>query len=108
MWKRAGGSPPRQARSSAGCRANPVRSSAAAPHRSSPHSRLVRDASVTEGNAGSTNAVFSVSLSASSPQTITLAYATSNGTATAGSDYASTSGTLTIAAGQTSGTIAVP
>jgi len=34
-------------------------------------------------------------------------YATANGTAIAGSDYRATSGTLTIAAGQTSGTIAV-
>ena len=35
-------------------------------------------------------------------------YATSNGTATAGSDYTSTSGSLTISAGQTSATFSVP
>ena len=37
-----------------------------------------------------------------------MSYATSAGTATAGSDYTTTSGTLTIAAGETSGTINVP
>jgi hypothetical protein len=39
---------------------------------------------------------------------VTVAYATSNGTATAGSDYQAASGTLTIPAGQTTGTITVP
>ena len=39
---------------------------------------------------------------------MTVAYATSNGTATAGSDYTATSGTLTISAGATSGTFNVP
>ena len=41
-------------------------------------------------------------------QDITVDYATSNGTATAGSDYTATSGTLTIAAGNSSGTFNVP
>jgi large repetitive protein len=36
---------------------------------------------------------------------VTVGYATANGTATAGSDYQAASGTLTIPAGQTSGTI---
>ena len=38
---------------------------------------------------------------------VTVDYATSDGTATAGSDYTGASGTLTIPAGQASGTIAV-
>jgi hypothetical protein len=38
---------------------------------------------------------------------VTISYATANGTATAGSDYQGVSGTLTIPAGQTSGTITV-
>ena len=38
---------------------------------------------------------------------MTVDYATSNGTATAGSDYTATSGTLTISAGDTTGTIGI-
>ena len=34
---------------------------------------------------------------------VTVDYATSNGTATAGSDYTATNGTLTISAGDTTG-----
>jgi hypothetical protein len=63
-------------------------------------------AAVTEGNSGSTPATFTVSLSAASSHSVTINYATSNGTATAGSDYTSTSGTLTFAPGQTSLTVA--
>ena len=40
-------------------------------------------------------------------KTVTVDYATSNGTATAGSDYTATSDTLTFSAGETSKTIAV-
>jgi hypothetical protein len=39
---------------------------------------------------------------------VTVAYATANVTATAGSDYTTTAGTLTFTPGQTSKTIAVP
>ncbi|MCI0740560.1 MAG: hypothetical protein L0Y72_16050 [Gemmataceae bacterium] len=46
------------------------------------------------GEASGPATVF-VELDASSAQTITVDYATSNGTATSGSDYTSTSGTLT-------------
>ena len=58
-----------------------------------------------EGNSGTSNAVFTVTLSSASTQTVTVQYATSNGTATAGSDYTAASGTLTFAAGVTSRTI---
>jgi hypothetical protein len=68
----------------------------------------IGDATVNEGQAGSTSATFTVALSAASSQAVTVSYATSNGTATAGSDYAAASGVLTFAAGQTSRTIAVP
>jgi subtilisin family serine protease len=67
----------------------------------------INNVSVTEGNSGTTNAVFAVSLSASSTNTITVDFATANGSATAGSDYAGTSGTLTFAPGTTSQTITV-
>jgi hypothetical protein len=63
--------------------------------------------SVVEGNTGATQAVFTVKLSEPSTKTVTVNYATANGTATAGSDYTAKSGTLTFAPGTTSMTIAV-
>ncbi|HEY0170961.1 MAG TPA: Calx-beta domain-containing protein [Pyrinomonadaceae bacterium] len=65
------------------------------------------DATVTEGHAGTTAATFTVTLLPASGQTVTVNYATANGTATAGSDYAAKSGTLTFDPGQTSQTITV-
>ena len=67
----------------------------------------VGDASVAEGNSGTTPLVFTVSLSAASGQQVTVGYATSDGTATAGSDYQATSGTLTFAPGVTSQLVTV-
>jgi hypothetical protein len=49
-----------------------------------------------------------VALSAASGRTVTVNYATANGTATAGSDYGAVSGTLTFPAGTTTATITVP
>ena len=63
---------------------------------------------MAEGNSGTTNAVFTVTLSAASASTVTVDYATANGTATAGSDYTAATGTLSFAAGTTSKTITVP
>ncbi|HKS08021.1 MAG TPA: Calx-beta domain-containing protein [Pyrinomonadaceae bacterium] len=62
----------------------------------------INDVSVSEGNSGTTTAGFTVSLSNASSQTITVNFATVNGTATAGSDYASTSSVVTFTPGQTS------
>ncbi len=67
----------------------------------------VADTAVTEGNSGATNATFTVSLSAASSQTVTVDYATANGTAVSGSDYTAVSGSLTFAPGQTSKTVPV-
>lgn len=67
----------------------------------------IGDVSVAEGNSGTTNATFTVTLSATSFQNISVNYATANGTATAGSDYTATSGTATIPAGFTSQTFNV-
>ncbi len=72
-----------------------------------PPSMTIGDMSVTEGNTGTRAATFTVTLSAAASQPVTVAYATANGTATAGSDYQGASGTLTIPAGQTAGTITV-
>lgn len=61
---------------------------------------------MNEGNAAGT-ATFTVSLSSASANSVTVNYATANGTATAGSDYTAKSGTLTFAAGETSKTVTV-
>lgn len=60
----------------------------------------VRDVVVAEGNSGTTQATFVVALSAASSQTVSCSFATSNGTATAGSDYTGNSGSLSFAAGE--------
>jgi hypothetical protein len=65
-------------------------------------SLVISDVSVAEGNTGTIGAVFTVTLSAVSGRTVTVAYATANNTAVAPSDYTSTSGTLTFAPGSTS------
>ena len=66
---------------------------------------------VAEGNAGAKDMTFTVTLSAASGQQVTVNYAvdsTDPGTATSGTDYAPVSaGTLTFAAGTTSGTVTV-
>src|SRR5207245_758377 len=68
----------------------------------------INDVTVTEGNSGTTNAVFTVSLGTLSSQTISVNYATADGTATlADNDYQSTNGTLTFTPGQTNKTITV-
>jgi hypothetical protein len=67
----------------------------------------IGNATVNEGDTGSTNAVFTVSLSSSYPQTVTVNYATANGTATAGSDYGATNGIVTFAPGSTNQSISV-
>ena len=59
----------------------------------------VNDISVTEGNAGTTTATFTVTLSAASGKSVTFDWATHPGTATAGTDYVAASGNRTIAAG---------
>ena len=67
----------------------------------------INDVSIAEGNSGTTNAVFTVNLSAASGQMVTVSYGTADGTATAGSDYVATSGTLTFNPGETTKTITV-
>ena len=66
----------------------------------------MRDVEATEGDDESLD--FVVTLSPAASDTVTVAYATSDGTATAGSDYETTSGELTFAPGETTMTISVP
>ncbi|MFC1587864.1 Calx-beta domain-containing protein [Planctomycetota bacterium] len=68
----------------------------------------IDDVTLAEGNSGTTAFVFTVSLNAGSAQTITVNYASADGTATvADSDYTVVSGTLTFAPGDTTETITV-
>jgi uncharacterized repeat protein (TIGR01451 family) len=67
----------------------------------------IADASLVEGNVGTTNMVFTLTLAAASAQTITVNYATANGGASAGSDYVGTNGILIFPPGTTNGTITV-
>jgi chitinase len=66
----------------------------------------ISDATATEGNSGTRTAAFTVFLSSSSNVPVTVTYATATGAA-GGSDFQAASGTLTISAGQTTGTITV-
>src|SRR6185369_14022926 len=71
-------------------------------------SLVIDDVTVTEGNAGTVNADFTVTLSAASGQTVTVDYATANGTAVAPGDYtARATTTLVFTPGQTTKTISV-
>ena len=68
----------------------------------------IANANTTEGDTGSKTLTFSVSLSAATTETVTLNYATADGTATTGDgDYTASSGTLTFQPGQITQTISV-
>ena len=76
-----------------------------APPPSPPPALSIDDLTVAE-NAG--QALFTVSLSKHSNATVTVAYATSDGSAQAGFDYTPASGSLTFQPGDTAYTIAIP
>ena len=71
-------------------------------------SLVIADVKVIEGNAGTVNAVFTVSLSNTSDQKVSVDWATADGTATlANLDYVAASGTLSIPPKTSTGTITV-
>ena len=70
-----------------------------------PPSLSIADAQVDE--AADATLEFTVSLSRAASATVTVDWATADGTATAGSDYTADSGTLTFAPDETSKTVAV-
>lgn len=72
-----------------------------------PPSASIADVTVVEGASGTTNATFTVTLSAVSGQTATVDYATASGSATSGTDFAAKTGTLSFPAGTTTATVAV-
>jgi ribosomal protein L35AE/L33A len=68
---------------------------------------VIDDVAVTEGNSGQVVAKFTVSLSGPSGKVISVKYATSNSTAVATADYATSSGTLNFPVGTTSQSVTV-
>ena len=68
----------------------------------------IANAQAVKPHTGTVNAVFTVTLSESSNQIVTVNFATMDGTAVANADYIPTTGSLTFAAGQTVQTITVP
>ncbi len=71
-----------------------------------PAALTVADARAEEGTDATLD--FAVTLDRSSTGTVTVAYTTADGTATAGDDYTATSGTLTFAPDEISKTVSVP
>jgi hypothetical protein len=68
----------------------------------------VADASKAEGDAGTSDLMFTVTLSNASYQPASVTYATFDGAATSPADFQAVTGTLTFAPGETSRTFAVP
>ena len=67
----------------------------------------IDDATITEGDSGTRTANFTVTLTAGSNVQVKVDFATADVTASSGSDYQSTSGTLTFNPGQTTQPISV-
>ena len=67
----------------------------------------IDDVAVVEGNTGTTSAVFTVSLASPSASTVSVAFATADGTAVNGQDYAAASGTVTFPPFATAESLAV-
>lgn len=67
----------------------------------------IGDATVDEGDEGPAEARFPLSLAFPAPAPFTVSYATADGTARAGEDFAAASGTVTIPTGAASGSIVV-
>jgi hypothetical protein len=62
---------------------------------------------VYEGSNGTSDMLFTVTLTPAAIQTVTARFATANGTATAGSDYFATNGTVSFLPGETNKTLVV-
>lgn len=67
----------------------------------------ISDVEVLEGNTGTKNVEFKVTLSNASSQTVSVKFAAADGTAEAGSDYQAVSGTLIFNPNETSKTLSV-
>ncbi len=67
----------------------------------------IADAVITAGITGTTDMLFSVTLSAPSPETVSVNYATASGSAVEGQDYLGTNGVLVLPPGVTNASISV-
>jgi Calx-beta domain len=67
----------------------------------------ISDAAVTEGNTGTIDAIFVVSMSVTSALTVEVDYVSVGGSAVSGQDFLPVTGTLTLTPGATSGIIRV-
>jgi uncharacterized repeat protein (TIGR01451 family) len=72
-----------------------------------PPTLSINDVTLVEGDSGTTNFVFTVTRTGNLGSTSSVNFATSDGTASAGSDYTANSGTLNFAANQATATITV-
>jgi hypothetical protein len=70
-------------------------------------SLAIGNVSVIEGDSGTRLATFTVTLSAASGRTVTVNFATANGSASSSSDYVAQSGSLSFTPGTTTRTISV-
>ncbi|HRH60241.1 MAG TPA: multicopper oxidase domain-containing protein, partial [Chitinophagaceae bacterium] len=77
------------------------------PPSNTPPAISIADAKKTEGNSGTSQMNFTVSLSSPYTGAVTIKYKTKDATAVAASDYIAASGTLTFNAGETFKTISV-
>ena len=68
----------------------------------------VGDVTIARPTTGTASAVFTITLAPASPNTVTVNYATSNGSAVAPTDFTATSGSATFAPGTTTQTVTVP
>ena len=69
---------------------------------------LLQQISVSDAVISGSTATFTVTLNPSSATSVSVSFATADGTAIAGTDYASTSETVTFSPGMTSQTVTVP
>ncbi len=72
-----------------------------------PPSISIADAFIDEGDAGTRELSFSITLSAAATSAISVEYATADDVATSPEDYVASNGSVTIAAGSQSGTIVI-
>ena len=73
-----------------------------------PPTVTINNIAQAEGNSGTTNFTFTVTLSYTTNSTVSVNYTTANGTATAPSDYTASIGTIFFAPGTTTQTITIP
>jgi predicted outer membrane repeat protein len=72
-----------------------------------PATASINDITVVEGDSGTVDAVFTVTLSRANDGPLAFTWTTANGTASAPGDYQTANGTVTFAAGDTSETLTV-